>query len=107
MILRKQQFVRKHQRSKDNQLCKIKCESGSGVHNFTSVDVPGEVAAFLEDGLKNVPKIDVELPEVVHQIEAEVKEACKNLFVSIIGFFEEGVVSDWNLELPWPLYCGR
>ena len=79
--------VQKRRRSKNNKMCKEKCDNGSIIHNFTQYDVPVELSKFLEDGLGNVPEITRDVEEVTGEVEKEIKIACKNLFLTIVGSY--------------------
>ena len=68
-------------------MCKEKCDNGSIIHNFTQYDVPVELSKFLEDGLGNVPEITRDVEEVTGEVEKEIKIACKNLFLTIVGSY--------------------
>ena len=49
--------VMKTRRSRDNKLCKEKCQTGPELQNFTTSDIPETLKDFLKDGLKNVPRL--------------------------------------------------
>ena len=86
-ISKEQKIVKRGQKAKDNKLCREKCSSGPGIHNFTSIEIPEELNSFLKEGLKKVPNVDVKIATVIDEIENEVKIACKNLFITITGYF--------------------
>ena len=84
-----QEVVRKARRVADNQLVKLKCQTGPVIHNFTDHEIPEELSTFMEDGLGNVPEISVERKKIMADIDTEIKLACKNLFRSLVGCYPE------------------
>ena len=86
MIGEIQTKVLKERRSTDNKMCLEKIQGGPVVHNFLGKDVPLKLMEHLENGLNNVLylKPDVKLAS---ELEEEAILACKNAFVSLMGFF--------------------
>ena len=80
-----QDEVKETRRMQDNQLLKEKCKAGPVIHNFTEFEVPEELSKFMEDGLGNVPEMTMGREKVVTEIDMDVKEACRNLFISLVG----------------------
>ena len=93
-----QNAVKKARRVADNELAKEKCKAGPVIHNFTGYEIPDELSKFMESGLGNVPEVTVEKNKVVSEIETEVKEACKNLFISLVGSYPKSISMKCTLD---------
>ena len=90
-LFRVQEEMRKARRVADNELVKVKCQTGPVIHNFTDYEVPEELSKFMEDGLGNVPELTVERGKIMAEIDTEIKLACLNLFRTLVGCYPESL----------------
>ena len=86
MIEKIQIKVLKEKRKTDNDMCSRKTQGGPVVHNFFGKDVPLNLMKYLKKGLNNVLYLKPDL-NLASQIEEESILACKNAFVSLMGFY--------------------
>ena len=92
-----QDLVSKERKLLNNKMCRKKIQEGPVVHNFTTKDIPSNLMTHLISGLNNVPYLNIDQNSLVSGIEEEAINACKNAFVSIMGFYPART-SDTNLN---------
>ena len=82
-----QQVQMQRRRDLDNKLCAEKCKMGPVIYNFTSSEIPLELNEFLQDGLNNVPELDIDPCTVIAEVERDIKNACQSFFISEAGYY--------------------
>ena len=82
-----QNKVSNERREANRKLCSDKCKNGPVVHNFTTKKIPNELLNHLVSGLNNVPNLRTDYSNLKLEIEQESVQACKNAFVSMLGFY--------------------
>ena len=87
VIKQVQDLVIKERKKLNNNLCSKKIREGPIVHNFTTKKVPEELMRHLVCGLNNVPLLDIDRNSLVHEIEEEAVDACRNAFISFMGTY--------------------
>ena len=82
-----QNRVMKEKKSATNKMCSEKIKHGAVLHNFTEKIIPDLLMSHLALGLNNVPHLNIEEEKLISDIEEEAIDACKNAFVSLLGYY--------------------